>query len=186
MVGDNIGSLPVGVRINYGNGSTAYIEIQKFLHKSKSDIVTRESIKQHLLTISIILAPDQTKINELEKSVDASNSKESKFISNIMEKAKTSMANMPMDDPMTAILSFYNSGIVQDLVGGLKEGVGNGDMDMNKLFGSMQASMSGLMNEASQEVANSTATVTTESLSTDKSSSGTNQSTETPKAVDVD
>ena len=142
--------IPRGTFITYGNSQKVYIDIQKFIYKTKDDPETRETIRQHLITISAILEPNEKKLKELNKSIfpdiDSNSTKEDIFINNIMGKAKSSMENMNQDsDPTTAIMGLLSSGIVQDMVFGLQEGVENGEMDVKKLLGTMNSAIGNLI-----------------------------------------
>jgi hypothetical protein len=50
-----------------------------------------------------------------------------------------------MNNPATAIMGLMNSGIIQDMVIGLQEGIGSGQMDLSNLLGSMQSAISSLV-----------------------------------------
>jgi hypothetical protein len=145
-------SIPKGVIISYGTSERIHLEIQKYLHQS--DQATKESIRRHLLTISAILEPNKEKIAQLEKKISDLNidtdTKEGQFISNIMQKAKDNMADVNTDDPMQAMTSIFRSGIIQDMVTGLQQGVGNGEMNIQTLLTTMQSALGAIMPMPSQ------------------------------------
>lgn len=146
---DNLDIIPRGTVIKYGEGKTAYLEIQKYIYQTRNDTETREAIRQHLVTISAILEPDSKKLEELDKRLSGLNidvdSKEGEFITGIMHKAKDSMEEVDTENPGQAIMGLLSSGVIQDMVVGLQQGVGSGEMDMQKLLGSMQNAIGAIM-----------------------------------------
>jgi hypothetical protein len=147
---NKLDSVPKGTLIKYGESEKIYIDIQKFIYKTKSDPSTRETLRQHLLTISMILAPDKSKMTELEKRMDTglkidTSSREGAFIKKVMDKAKSSMESVSMDNPMEAMMTIFKSGVLQDMVGGLQQGVGSGEMSMEKLLSTMQGAIGSIL-----------------------------------------
>lgn len=59
-------NIPRGTRIQYGPSESIYIDIQHYIHRADAD--TREAIRQHLLTIAILMSPSEEKVATLEKS----------------------------------------------------------------------------------------------------------------------
>ena len=146
---NNLDSIPRGTQIKYGDSTSIYLDIQKFIHQTKNDPDTREAIRQHLVTISAILEPDSKKLEELDKKLEDLNinldSREGEFITGIMHKAKDSMEQVDTENPGQAIMGLLNSGVIQDMVVGLQQGVNSGEMDMQKLLGSMQTAIGAVM-----------------------------------------
>lgn len=154
--------IPRGTLISYGSSDKIGLEIQKYLYKA--DDSTKGVIRQHLLTIQAILKPADTQflLQELEKvpqginplnppadlkaamKIDESTN-EGKFISGIMTKTKEAMADMDASNPTAAIMNLAQSGIIQDLIGGIQNGVAGGQMDMHKLLGTMSGALQALM-----------------------------------------
>jgi len=144
--------IPRETRIRYGTSDTVYIDIQKFIHLSRQDHDAREAIRQHLIAISAILEPNGKKLEELDKRMNELNvdttTNEGKFITDILGRAKTNMDGLEdinMENPTQAIMGLLSSGVIQDMLTGIQEGVKNGDMDMHKLLGSMHSAMGSLM-----------------------------------------
>lgn len=143
---NKLGNLGVGVVISYHKSSKIALEIQKYIYKSKNDQGQTEIIRQHLLAINALLEPEKKILaQELEKSIEVSNSKEMQFIAGIMDEAKITMDNIDPSNPITMATSFYQSGMVSKLMEGLNKGVNNGDMDPNKLMSSMQIALQNVM-----------------------------------------
>lgn len=143
-------NIPENTKILYGSSERICLEIQKFIYKTKNDSDTREAIRSHLLTISCILEPDQSKISELEKfsasdiHIDTS-TKEGEFINKLMQKAKNSMKNVNTSNPMAAVAGMFQSGIVQDMTTGLQKGIASGEMKMDRLLGAMQTAIGSVL-----------------------------------------
>ena len=148
---DVMDEIPRDTFIKYGNSDSVYLEIQKYIYKA--DEPTKVAIRQHLLTINAILHPNQENITELEKAsqpqageeamelnIDTTTA-EGKFVNGIMSKAKTAMEGVNTDDPMTAIMGIFKSGMLQDMMSGLQKGVDGGQLDMQKLLGTMQGAI---------------------------------------------
>lgn len=149
IINNNLDSIPRGTVIKYGEAENIFIEVQKFIYQTKNDPETREAIRQHLITISTILEPNSKKLEELDKRLSDLNlnldSKEGEFITGIMHKAKDTMESADINDPTQAIFSLMGSNVIQDMVAGLQHGVSSGEMDIQKLLGSMQTAIGTMM-----------------------------------------
>lgn len=151
---NTLDDIPKDTKILYGTNERICIEIQLFIYKTKKDTETREAIRNHLLNISCIIDPNESKIKELEKFVNVAPSgeikidtstKEGAFINNIMQKAKNSMSNYDSNNPMAGILGIFQSGVVQDMLLGVQNGVASGDMKIENLLGTMQGAISSVL-----------------------------------------
>lgn len=105
-------------------------------------------IWNHLLTISAILNPEcQAKqiLKELQSKPTSNGNKEGDFLKNIMGKISEHVGNNPVDtqdaNPMAMIGSLMSSGVFSDIFQSLSSGLGDENMDMGKLMGSMQDMM---------------------------------------------
>jgi len=140
---NKLDEIPRGETIRYGKSDTIYIDIQKFIYKADPD--TKSAIRQHLVTISAILEPDSHKIKELENRIselELDESKEGQFISGILSSAKESVEGADVDNPMSAVMGLLQGGVIENMMSGFA----SGDMDMEKLLGSMQTTIGSLMN----------------------------------------
>lgn len=147
ILGD-IERIPRGEVIPYGTSERVYLEIQKYIYMTRDDKDTQEAIRHHLVTISAILEPDQKKIEELERRMESMNlreTKEGEFISNIMNKAKGVMENTSVETPQQAIMGLLGSGVIPDMMSGLQQGVGSGEMDMRRLLTTMQSAIGAMI-----------------------------------------
>lgn len=138
-----------GAKIHYNKSEKIVLDISKYLEKG--DKPTRDVIKQHLRTIRIMINPSEDELRKMEESVKEmgidTSSKEGAFIHGILDEAKGAMEGMEGDDPAMAIGSLLSSGIVQKMIGGLQQGMNTGELDMGKLFGTMQTAMGALMKQ---------------------------------------
>lgn len=142
-------TIPRDTVIRYGTSKNVYLEIQKYLYQTKGD--DREVIRQHLLTIAAIIEPSEEALASLENAGNIlgkmglnDDSNESKFIGNIMGRARSAMENVNTEDPSEAIMGLLGSGLVPDIIQGLQSGVENGSLDMNKLLGGLQGAMASM------------------------------------------
>lgn len=139
---EKLSEIPRGTTILYGTNERVYIDIQKFIYQA--DAPTKECILRHLLTIYAILEPDSNRLDKLQKITNGaidSSTPEGDFINTIVNKAQTAMKGIETDNPATAMMGLFNSGILGDMMGGLKTGVESGKMDMRKLLGTMQGAL---------------------------------------------
>jgi hypothetical protein len=154
ILSGKLDAIPSDSKIEYGDSGKVYIDIGKIIHKTDEE--TRRNIQQHLIAIDVILHPNKEKIDAFEKilqepvsdqeflKVDTSTN-EGKFINNIMQRSKKSMENVDADNPMAAMFSIFQSGVVQEMVSGLSQGVESGQMDMKKLLGTMQDALGSII-----------------------------------------
>src|SRR5579862_466517 len=171
-------TIPRDTIIRYGDSKNVYLEIQKYIYKSKTDD-EKEIIRSHLLTIAATIDPSEKSFANLNSASPLlnkfnldSSSKEGQFVANVIQKAQKTMSNNKSDDPTTAIMGLLSSGLVGEMISGLQEGVETGSMDVTKLFGSMQSALSGVMDvqkeNLEQVVNNSNNNKTVEDCSIDE------------------
>jgi hypothetical protein len=144
-------------KIAYGNSGRICLEIQKYFHWSRNNEETRSIIRQHLLTIGMILDPRADKITELENAqkeretmlpgIDTS-TKEGQFINDILETAKSGMEGVDTSDPMQAMMGVYRSGAFQKMMGGMQDG----SMNPRALGRMMKKTLNALIPDEEDEV----------------------------------
>ena len=112
----------------------------------EEDKETTNIIWKHILTISALLdlAGEARKILKDIKENNGSDG-EADFLGDIITKIEDVVD--PNADPMAAISSVMSSGIFTDLISGMGEGLQNGDLDINKLMGSVQTMVGKLDNK---------------------------------------
>jgi hypothetical protein len=133
------------------------VDVSYFI--TKSDASTKECIRDHLLTILYCFYPEKkttktstpaTNDDEVDKlsalAIDSS-TPEGEFFNTIMDKTKDIMTDENVDatNPMSAMMSLMQSGLVQDLMSGLQDGVGSGKLDGNKLLVTMHNALGAMI-----------------------------------------
>ena len=110
-----------------------------------ADKETASIIWKHLLTISALVDPTGKAKQLLKESTKTGkNGSEANFLTDIIEKVEQNVD--PDANPMEAVTSIMQSGVFQELVTGMGEGLQNGDLDLSKLMGTVQ-NMVGNLNE---------------------------------------
>ena len=150
LVSDHLNRVPRGTHIIYSKN--AYIDIQKFIYKSRKDPDILQQIRIHLLTIQAFLETDDAKADYLLQKVSETEnfSVEDQFVNNIVQKAQTAINDLDPEsanNPMTAVTGLMKSGILTDMIVGLQNQVGSGQMDPSRLLQSMQGTMSKVLND---------------------------------------
>ena len=150
LVSDNLNRVPRGTHISYSKN--AYIDIQKFIYKSRNDLDILQQIRIHLLTIQAFLETDDAKADYLLQKVSETEnfSVEDQFVNNIVQKAQTAIDGLDSEsanNPMTAVSGLMKSGILTDMIVGLQNQVGSGQMDPSRLLQSMQGTMSKVLSD---------------------------------------
>ena len=117
-----------------------YISISEILRDA--DRETSSVIWKHILTLSALLDPAGKAREILKKSSSEDGNIEANFLENIIEKVEKNVD--PNANPMEAISSIMQSGVFQELVSGMGDGVQNGNLDIGKLLGTVQKMVGGL------------------------------------------
>lgn len=141
---ENLFLVPKGAKIYYSE--TIYIEIQKFIYKSRDDPDTLSSILQYLKCIDASVNPTKEKFDNLEKDLDSfvdTTSDEGKFVSNMLAKTKQTVSSADTSNPISAITSLLQSGILTDLYTGISGG-NEKQLNPKKLFSSLQGALGAL------------------------------------------
>lgn len=148
ILNNTLEKIPQDEKIFYGTTKKIYIDIQRFIYQNRNDSDILENIRHHLLTISMLLNPSDKTLAELEKfnvlGLD-DDTYEGRFLSDIMKKAQKSMENSGSDDPMQAMMGLIGSGLLPEMISGIKNGVSEGKMSLPTLMSEMQKSMTTLM-----------------------------------------
>lgn len=126
-----------------------YIDIKDICScESKSNIA---AIFDHLKIIYYLVEPSSS--DEIKQSLaETSENKEEQFIDNIKNKIEQNFNDNQYDNPLTATMSMLQSGIFTDIIQGMTQGVDNGEMNIDKLLGSVKGLMGGLGDDEQQEV----------------------------------
>ncbi len=157
-----------------------YINLTPICKKATKDNLN--VIWKHLLIISAYLDPesgakDILKKNKEEKQQvqtessavkhlrkdNESSSKEDKFLDDIINTVELNV-DKDSDNPMEAVNSMMNSGVFNNLMGSMNDGLQGGDLDMGKLLGSVQGMVTSLNDEMKDTVGDNPAGDMTEML----------------------
>lgn len=120
-----------------------YINMDDILRMSDSE--TEDAIWNHLLTISALVDPAGRARHVLQENMSKKglcDDKEADFLSTIINKVEEHVD--PNANPMEAISSIMKSGVFNDLVGGMGNGLQNGSLDLSKLMSTVQTLVSSM------------------------------------------
>ena len=141
----------VDTKISYSD--RVFIDVALVLKQSSKD--NAKVIWQHLLNIWCLIDPTSQArrlLNEALKdneNKDATN--EEDFLTNIISKVEQTVSKEKVDqeNPMAAISTLMQSGVMSDLVNGMQKGLSDGSLNVGKLMMSVQ-SMIGKMGGPNQ------------------------------------
>lgn len=130
-------------RISYSN--KVYIDVHALLTSENIDNETTEAIWNHLLVINATIDPS-SEAREILRNMPSSDTNEGKFLGNFFDRIQQGMnnTNASPNDPMAAISSLMQSGVINEMMGSINQGVNNGSLDIGKLFQMVQSMMGGL------------------------------------------
>ena len=89
-------------------------------------------------------------MKQLSEESKNQDNKEIDFLENIINRVEDAV-DPNSNNPMEAVSGIMSSGIFTDLVSGMGNGLQNGDLDLNKLLGTVQKMVSKLGSESGQE-----------------------------------
>ena len=113
----------------------AYIELAHYLQID--DAQTTNVIWHHLYTIWNLLEPSPAKEAVLNTLKEASTPEE-QFINNILGKVEKVVSGTNLSsNPMSAVMGLLSSGVLSDVMNGMRENVQSGNLDMGKMIGTM-------------------------------------------------
>jgi hypothetical protein len=118
-----------------------YMNLRAILEKSDESV--RKAIWQHLFNIMYLFNPEDDVIRtELKASLAEQDTKENKFLMDTFSKFEKVMAeNKDMQnpsDPMAMVSNLMQSGFLNDMIGGINNGVSSGSLDIKSLIGTVQ------------------------------------------------
>ena len=90
-----------------------------------------------------MINPSSHAKNTLKELLKEDESKESDFLTNIIQKVEQSVdpSKLNTNNPMEMVSSLMQSGTFNDLISGMQKGLSDGSLDMSKLMGSVQGMM---------------------------------------------
>lgn len=110
-----------------------------------ADNETSGVIWKHLLTISALTDPSGKARQILKEQKEKGGGDEVNFLTDIISKVESNVN--PNANPMEAVSSIMQSGIFNDLVQGMGNGLQNGSLDLKKLMGTVQNMVTKLSDE---------------------------------------
>jgi hypothetical protein len=105
-----------------------------------SDDDSKKAIWGHLLVLYNDFDPNNETISLLKKTLKPTE-KEENFISGIVDKIEKNI-DPNANDPMSAIMSLMNSGIINEVVSSISTGFQDGTIDVNRIMGNVKDSIS--------------------------------------------
>lgn len=150
--------LPEDVTIEYTSNddvatpSNINIAIGRFMKKAPAR--EKSLIRNHLLTICAIISPDDKILDTIESLEEKLNSlnidtstRSGEFIHNILTQAKEATEGVNVNTPADAISAIMGSGLLQKMISGIGQQVGEGGIDPQDLLSTMIGSLSSLTGE---------------------------------------
>lgn len=105
------------------------------------------AIWQHLLTLLAVLVPTSNAKNILrEKQQKKTVNKEGDFLSNLIHKVEQQVDPNMASDPAQMMSGILSSGLFTELMEDMNKGMKDGDIDLNKMMGSLQGMIGNMSN----------------------------------------
>ncbi len=114
------------------------------------------AIWKHLLVILTAIDPSAEAMKELKKTFDEK-TKEGEFLNGLVEKIESNL-DPNSSDPMTAIMGLMGNGVFTDLISSMSSGMQSGNLDMSKLFGTVQTMLTTMGGNNSSSSSSTTVT----------------------------
>lgn len=95
------------------------------------------TIWQHLLTLLAVLVPTSNAKNVLREK-NSNKNKEGDFLSNLIHKVEKHVDPNMATDPAQMMSGILSSGLFSELMEDMNKGMADGDLDLNKMMGSLQ------------------------------------------------
>lgn len=136
----------INAKIEYS--PRVYIDLEYIFSNADNDI--KNAIWNHLIFISSNLDnnPEALKLMLIKKPMSfGTDSKESEFLSNMVEKIQSKINIQDTSNPMECVSTLMSSGVVDELVTEFKDNLNTGKIDLGGLMSSLQGMMSNLSTE---------------------------------------
>jgi hypothetical protein len=127
-------------KISYSD--RVYVDISVLFKNTNAE--NSKIIWQHLLTIWGLIDPTSEARRLLKQASQSGNTtNEEHFLTNIIDKVENAVSNDKIDknNPISAISSLMQSGVMSDLVTGMQKGLSEGSLDVGRLMMSVQTMM---------------------------------------------
>jgi hypothetical protein len=124
-----------------------FIDLYDILNNPSTDGETVSAIWNHLLVIQATIDPT-SEARAILQNLKQSSSSEGQFLDGFLSKIEGSIDKEKMQgDPLSAATSILQSGVLNDLVGSIDQGVKSGNLDLGKLVGTVQQMLGGLTSQ---------------------------------------
>lgn len=123
-----------------------FINLKEILQNANQQEIS--SIWKHILLLCAYLNPN-IKAKEMLKKEE---SNEKDFLQNMISKVEENVGDTEnLENPMQAVASMMSSGVFNDLVSSMSSGLNNGELNLNKLMGTVNNMVTSLTNEMDEE-----------------------------------
>lgn len=125
-----------------------YIDLKPIFEEASDD--DKQCIWNHLLTLLAVLIPT-SKAKQILKEMKEKKKKKNKgneedFLTNIMDKVGKHIDPSKTSNPAEMMTGIMSSGLFTELMEDMNKGMSNGDLDINKMMGSLQGMIGNLSN----------------------------------------
>tara|TARA_B100000900_G_C20527230_1_gene694721 strand:- start:195 stop:956 length:762 start_codon:yes stop_codon:yes gene_type:complete len=115
---------------------------------NEADSQQRTSIWKHILLICAYINPNINAKEILQKE----DSNEKDFLKDMITKVEENVGDTEnLENPMQAVANMMSSGVFNELVGSMSSGLQNGELNLNKLMGTVNNMVTTLTNEIGDE-----------------------------------
>lgn len=121
-----------------------FIDMNKLFEMADKETV--EVMWKHILAITAYLDPSSNAKKILKETMDEKKTQgesgiEEEFLSGLIEKVESSINPEEIKDPLQAVNKIMTSGVFNDLMSNMQNGLSSGKLDLNKLMGTVQGMM---------------------------------------------
>lgn len=115
-----------------------FIDIKSILEIKDDDQSNKDNIWKHLLTLTALLNPSSQAKHLLQQEKEKKTEhNEEDFLTSLIDKVGQHI-DPTVSNPMETMNSLMSSGVFNELMTNMDQGIGNGSLDMTKLVGSLQ------------------------------------------------
>ena len=148
VINDTLEKLEIKTCIYFGESQRIFIEIQNFLNKSDED--GKKVIRQHLLTISMILAPNKEKKKKL-REIAEENSPEAQLVNTFVDKFKNMETEMDPSKPPASLVDLLKDKQISSMFAEFTNQTENKKIDPKKMMKHVYQGMGKLLGDLEEE-----------------------------------
>jgi hypothetical protein len=121
-----------------------FIDMNRLFELADKDTVL--VMWKHILAISAYLDPGSNAKKILKETMEDKRKQgeqgvEEEFLSGLIEKVESSIDSEEINDPLQVVNKIMSSGVFNDLMTNMQDGLSSGKLDLNKLMGTVQGMM---------------------------------------------